>query len=230
MSDIRVLTLKFKNQLFNEEIKWFRGAIIHALNKDNILFHNHIDKNYRYAYPLVQYKLINGCAAILCVEEGVEAIGDLFSHYNNHIKVGCKDIHLEIDYLHPSIFSLHRTERMLLYRLNRWIPLNHDNFQFYKILDSEDQKLHLLQKILIGNILSFLKGINIYLEEEIVCKINNLIRIYTIPNKGVNLMAFDIIFSCNITLPQYIGLGKNSSINCGVLSFVRKNPVVLLSE
>lgn len=78
MRNIRILTLKFRNQLRPDEIKWFRGAFIHASNKDNVLFHNHTEKNYRYAYPLIQYKLIHRCVAILCVKEGVEAIGHFF--------------------------------------------------------------------------------------------------------------------------------------------------------
>ena len=58
MGNIRILTLKFRNQLRPDEIKWFRGAVIHASDKDNVLFHNHTEENYRYAYPLIQYKLI----------------------------------------------------------------------------------------------------------------------------------------------------------------------------
>ena len=30
MGNIRILTLKFRNQLRPDEIKWFRGAVIHA--------------------------------------------------------------------------------------------------------------------------------------------------------------------------------------------------------
>lgn len=222
MNNIRILTLKFRNRLQNDEIKWFRGAIIHALDKDNILFHNHTDKNYRYSYPLIQYKRINQCAAILCIEEGVEAIGHFFSHYNNCIRIGDKNVNLEIDYLHPAIFTLQITDHKALYRLKRWIPLNHENLQIYQTLEREEQKIHLLQKILIGNILSCLKGLDIYIEEKITCKIHEITSIYPIPNKNINLLAFDIVFSTNISLPQYIGLGKNASINCGILTSVRK--------
>lgn len=222
MRNIRTITLKFTNRLQNDEIKWFRGAIIHSLNKNNILFHNHINENYRYSYPLIQYKQINHCAAILCIEEGVEAIGDFFSHYNNHIKIGEQNIHLEIDYLHPAIFTIQITTHITYYRLKRWLPFNHNNFLIYQTLDDDKQKIHFLQKILIGNILSCLKGLNIYPEEKISCHINEITRIYTIPNKNIKLLAFDILFSCNISLPQYIGLGKNASINCGILTYFRK--------
>lgn len=146
MRNIRILILKFRNQLQPNEIKWFRGAVIHALSKDDVLFHNHIDKNYRYAYPLIQYKLINRCATILCIEEGVEAIGNFFSNYNNLIQIGEKNMSLEIDYLRPSVFLLEVTERVSRYSLHRWIPLNHENYQVYRTLEKDEQRIHLLQK------------------------------------------------------------------------------------
>lgn len=223
MRNIRILILKFRNQLQPNEIKWFRGAVIHALSKDNVLFHNHIDKNYRYAYPLIQYKLINRCATILCIEEGVEAIGNFFSNYNNLIQIGEKSMSLEIDYLRPSVFLLEVTERVSRYSLHRWIPLNHENYQVYRTLEKDEQRIHLLQKILIGNILSCLKGLNIYLDKRITCRIQEITRMYTISNKGVNLLAFDLIFTANLSLPPYIGLGKNASINCGILTLAHKN-------
>lgn len=223
MRNIRILILKFRNQLQPNEIKWFRGAVIHALSKDNVLFHNHIDKNYRYAYPLIQYKLINRCATILCIEEGVEAIGNFFSNYNNLIQIGEKNMSLEIDYLRPSVFLLEVTERVSRYSLHRWIPLNHENYQVYRTLEKDEQRIHLLQKILIGNILSCLKGLNIYLDKRITCRIQEITRMYTISNKGVNLLAFDLIFTANLYLPPYIGLGKNASINCGILTLAHKN-------
>lgn len=221
MGNIRILTLKFRNQLQPDEIKWFRGAVIHVSDKGNVLFHNHTDENYRYAYPLIQYKLIHRCAAILCIEEGVEAIGQFFSHYTDQVRIGEKDLHLEIDYVRPAAFSVEVTERVFRYRLRRWIPLNRENYQVYRTLERDDQRMHFLQKILVGNILSCLKGLNIYLDEKISCRIQEITRMYTIPNKGINLLAFDLIFTANLSLPPYIGLGKNASINCGILTLDR---------
>ena len=223
MGNIRILTLKFRNQLQPDEIKWFRGAIIHTSEKGNVLFHNHTEENYRYAYPLIQYKLIHRCAAILCIEEGVEAIGHFFSHYTDQVRIGEKDLRLEIDYVRPAAFSVEVTERVFRYRLRRWIPLNRENYQVYRTLERDDQRMHFLQKILVGNILSCLKGLNIYLDEKISCRIQEITRMYTIPNKGVNLLAFDLIFTANLSLPPYIGLGKNASINCGILTLAHKD-------
>ena len=80
--------------------------------------------------------------------------------------------------------------------------------------------MQLLEKILKGNILSFLKGLGIFLENELVCNITNISRVYVEKYKGVGMTAFDIAFSTNLSLPDKIGLGKNAALGFGV---VRQN-------
>lgn len=222
MNKIRILILKFKNLIGAEEVKYFRGAVIHALAEDNVLFHNHVEQNYRYAYPLIQYKRIKKCAAIVCVNEGVEAIGNFFSNYRNQLCIGEKIETMEIDFLRPSIFTLQIWKDVFHYRLNRWIPLNHDNYQYYQTLNEPVEQIEFLERILIGNILSLTKGLQIHLEQELTCKIQRIIDVYFISNKGIKFMAFNILFTSNISLPDYVGLGKNASINCGVLTRYRE--------
>ena len=79
-NDIHILVIRFKNEISLLEIPFFRGAILHALHGEaNVLFHNHVDESsFRYSYPLIQYKRIQGKAAIVCLKEGTEAIGHFF--------------------------------------------------------------------------------------------------------------------------------------------------------
>ena len=66
-NDIHILVIRFKNEISLLEIPFFRGAILHALHGEaNVLFHNHVDESsFRYSYPLIQYKRIQGKAAIV---------------------------------------------------------------------------------------------------------------------------------------------------------------------
>lgn len=48
----------------------------------------------------------------------------------------------------------------------------------------------------------------IYVEKEIQCKLTSLHDPFLIKNKGIKLMAFDIEFVTNMSLPDYIGIGK----------------------
>ena len=66
MNYVKSLIVKFENELSQKAIPMFRGAVIAADNNlDDILFHSHDDDELRYAYPLIQYKTINGRAAII---------------------------------------------------------------------------------------------------------------------------------------------------------------------
>lgn len=214
----RLLILKFKNPLGSSEVKDFRGAVIHALGNDNVLFHNHIGERFRYAYPLIQYKCIKGCAAIVCIDEGVEVIGQFFSNYKDTMRIGRRCETMDIDYLRPMIYNVQIWKDEFLFHLNRWLPLNPQNYELFKSIGDENERIAFLEKILIGNILSFTKGIHMHIESELTCRITKIERQYVTRHKNVNLSTFNIVFATNISLPPYIGLGKNSSINCGVVT------------
>lgn len=59
MPQLQTLILQFTNELTQNDIPKFRGAVIASLKEKNILYHNHIEDNFRYAYPLIQYKRIH---------------------------------------------------------------------------------------------------------------------------------------------------------------------------
>ena len=104
------------------------------------------------------------------------------------------------------------------YRLNNWLPLNSDNYKQYQESDSLVERIQILERVLIGNILSLLKGVDIHLEEQLKVHVTDITGQRPYVYKKVRLMTFDIEFKTNIQLPQYIGIGKNASIGCGVLT------------
>ena len=61
MTNIKTLTIRFANQLERHEIPLFRGAIIATIGRGNdVLLHNHVGVGFRYAYPEIQYKTLDG--------------------------------------------------------------------------------------------------------------------------------------------------------------------------
>lgn len=217
-NNIKLLLIRFKNELRHDEIKYFRGAVIHGLPYKDILFHNHKSEGLRYAYPLIQYKRIQNRAAILCLNEGTEVIGDFFSSYQPEFLIGNHPVTLQINCLNPVFFSIAQTETdTVTYQLTRWLPLNTQNYQLYHKLAGMAERILFLEKILVANILSCTKGLKIHLDQQLVCKIQEITDSYPVVHKGVKFMAFNIVFSANITLPDYIGIGKNASMDCGIL-------------
>lgn len=214
---INILIIYFNNEIRNEEIPLFRGAIIHSMENKPLLFHNHAEDGYRYSYPLIQYKRIRGKAAIVCLKQGTEDIGELFSTKLQPLSLGTRVITPAIDKILPRRIRIQIWKNLFLYRINRWIPLNSKNYKEYSQLTDDSEKAQFLSKILTGNILSMAKGLGIIFEKEVIVKITKLSNPYILYNKGVGMTAFNAEFMCNITIPDNVGIGKNASIGFGIV-------------
>ena len=75
--------------------------------------------------------------------------------------------------------------------------------------------------ILIGNILSFAKGLGVFFETPVRCRILQLESEKSFGYKNVELLSFSAKFRTNVSLPAYIGLGKSVSINNGVVTPIK---------
>jgi len=221
-NSVKTLTIRFANALSWYEITHFRGAIIHAIEQDqSLLFHNHDEDGLRYSYPLIQYKRIGGKAAIVCVGDGTEAIGAFFSSCNFNLHLGDRPVQLEIEQMKADKTIVQVWDDSFCYSLRKWLPLNQENYEKYKQLDGIVERCALLEKLLIGNILSFAKGLGITLDKEIKVKIKNLGNERLYLHKSVKKMGMDVEFSCNVSIPDFIGLGQGVSVGYGMVGKVR---------
>jgi hypothetical protein len=218
MDKIKTLIIQFSNILERYEIPLFRGAVIASLDDKNILFHNHLGNKFRYLYPLIQYKRIHKKAAIICVSDGTEAIGEFFSSCNFKFKIGERDVEMEIEDIKANQTLIQCWNDTFEYRVRDWLALNSSNYELYNSATGLVEKTQILERVLTGNILSFLKGVGIHLSEKLQCDISSVAEPRIVISKGVKLMGFDIEFKSNISLPDFIGLGKNASIGYGILT------------
>ena len=225
MNYIRTLTVITDAEIRQSEITLFRGAVIHSLGEHpNVYFHNHLDDDkFRYSYPLIQYKRIDGKAAIVCVEEGVDIIGQFLTEVNGTLTIGDRQVSCNTGRIQPARILVQTWQEMFSYHISRWLPLNSKNYQLFQALEGVVEKTSFLENILKGNLLSLLKGLNIHLEKELVLKITSLSDSYLLYNKGVKMMAFNADFKCNLSIPNNIGIGKNASIGCGIVHQLRKD-------
>ncbi|PXX17736.1 ISAon1 family transposase N-terminal region protein, partial [Hoylesella shahii] len=125
MTRLKTLTIQFDTQLVENEIQRFRGAIIKLLPQKEVLFHNHINDGYRYAYPLIQYKRLNNKAALFCIGEGVENIGVFFASNNFNVRIGNKRHCLQIEEVNAKLVDIAcDTEQIYSYQLTNWLRLS----------------------------------------------------------------------------------------------------------
>lgn len=216
---IRTLTVIYNTDICHNEIPLFRGAVLKSMGSNaNVLYHNHMgESSFRYSYPLIQYKRIGGKAAITCVEEGVDIIGQLITEMPETIIIGKKKLKCEVSRLLPARLLVQTWETTFNYHLNHWLPLNTKNYHLFKATEDENERIIMLENILKGNLLSFLKGIGIRLDNDLLVSFTKLSAPYIIYNKGIGLMGFNADFKCNLSIPNNLGIGKNASLGFGII-------------
>lgn len=219
---VQTFVVKFGNEIAYHEIPLLRGAVLHALGDDaELLYHNHTGEGtYRYSYPLIQYKRIHKKAAIFCIGDGVEAIGQFLAAQHFAITLGERPVQLTIESVSPKRNLVQTWDSTFRYHLRSWLPLNSANYEEYKTIDEMTSRITFLENILVGNLLSFAKGMGIDIKEQIHCKLLTIDEPRLVKVKGVKMMAFDAEFKTNLSLPDYMGLGKHVSIGYGTV--VRK--------
>ena len=200
--NIRTLTVFYDTEISDKEIPLFRGAVLRSIgDKANVLYHNHTGEDrFRYSYPLIQYKSLNGKAAITCVEEGVDLVGQLLSDFHGVINIGKREVECKVMVVQSAKDLIQLSNTPIVYHLHQWLPLNAKNYEQYQCTDNLIEKIKILERVLIGNILSFLKGVGIHIEEQIDLHITNVKGLKPTTYKRVKLMAFDIGRIKNITL------------------------------
>lgn len=219
MYKLPTIVIQFDNEIDTKAIPFFRGAVIASLDEKDVLFHNHDDDKLRYSYPLIQYKRIHKKAAVIGVGKGIEVISQMLSTRDFNYLIGNEKVEMRIEAVNAYDNDILLSDVAdYSYRIHSWLPLNSDNYKQYQKSEGIVERVQILERVLVGNILSFLKGVGIHLEEQLVLQITNITGQRPYIYKKVKMMAFDIEFKTNISLPQHIGIGKNASVGCGVVT------------
>lgn len=214
--EIKTMSVMFKNRLSFREVPLLRGALLHLADGDSTLFHDHIGDKLRYRYPLVQYRESGGYASLFCLGDGVVAVESLLCAASSaEVRIGRREEKLLVD------SETRRTDELVLldevqeYNIHRYLPLNQENYAKYKATDSIVDRYQMIEKCLVGNILSFAKSMGMFFEQQIKVKILDVANTHEYTYKKVRMLGFDLRFKTNVVLPRYIALGKGVSIGFG---------------
>ena len=206
------LILKTDKDL-STDVSKVRGFIGNEFKEFNLL-HNHYGNDYIFTYPKVQYKILDKKICITGINEG----GELLKKISENIDF----LDLEERYLitEKTIterkFDIKPSNHEIHYKfITPWIALNKLNYKKYRSLYNWKEKKILLNKILIGNILSLSKGFGIIVNRKLYAKsyLNENFVYY----KSIKMNAFSGEFKINFELPNYIGIGKGVSHGYGCI-------------
>ncbi len=223
MKKIRILSVSFDLILPFDKLPQFRGAIINLSGGDHVLFHNHIDDEHlRYQYPLIQYKLINRKASVISIDEGTDEIPALFANKQLEARIDGEPVTFVLEDLHARQWTIGIWNTDFYYSMQNWLGLNENNYSLYQKSETLEERCLLLERVLTGNILSLAKGLNYFFEQPVVVKILKVKRENVKRYKGTLLSAFDLEFRTNVSLPDYISLGKGASLGFGAIRHMKE--------
>lgn len=213
---IQTTTIKFPElELKTRDAHKLRGFFGNLFKEKSELLHNHFeDGTLRYNYPLVQYKVIENIPFLVGINQGAELLVNLFlkiNHINidgNHYVINSKNIttsNIEFD----DFATLKEYKFATL-----WMALNQKNHKKYEVI-SQEEKEQFLNKTLQNNILSFFKGVDVFVKENIM--VMGKFSEKNTKFKEKEMIAFSGSFVTNALLPEYIGVGKSVSRGFGTV-------------
>jgi len=205
----------YTDRLFRGYGSDLRLAITGAF-PDRPVLHNHKGESFNYRSPQVRYMVLNGIPRLISFNEGLYILEEIFS-------TGCelkvkKDIYsiLGTDLI-ERIEPVGAIEELITYRsISPWIALNQNNFKIFNNLNLIKEKKIFLERILIGNYLSFCKTAEVSVKNRILLAIQCFMPI-SIHVVKKQFTGFKIEFVTNILIPELIGLGKMVSKGFGIM-------------
>ncbi len=196
--------------------KDLRGAIAHV-NKDNVLFHQHKeDGTFVYNYPLIQYKILEGKGLLVGIDKGARVIANV-NLLKKRMNFGKEEYIVQRQEMSFQKSAMGLFDGIREYNfLSMWLALNEKNYEKYQRLGTKAKRNKLLEKILIGNILSMSKSLGYTVPAPIEVRDLNLKEVPT-KLKGNPMLGFIGTFSVNFEIPDYWGIGKSVSRGFGTV-------------
>jgi hypothetical protein len=211
---ILICRLKTNEPLKKSQTPYLRGYILNKFNKEDYKeLHNHSGNGFVYTYPRVQYKIIGGDAVLMGIKEGINILGEIILNIDK-LELNHEVYNVVGGYAKVRFEDFGVSDEMMRYKfISPWIALNERNYVKYKELDESGRK-KLLEKILVGNVLSMSKYLDYTVEEKLrveVLDVEDLIVKY----KGNKFIGFKGEFVINFNIPNYLGIGRKVSKGFG---------------
>ena len=172
-------------------------------------FHHHSIRSFH--YPLIQYKKIDGHLMVIGLQKYATVLLNRIAQLDHIIVTG------KVIRVHNVDIQIGEYEVDLqthLYQFSTpWIALNENNYATFRNLATERRR-PFLEKMLVGNTLSALKGLGIHIDHKILATILWYKSVKVTVHQN-DFEAFHTRFSLNIGLPDLIGLGKSVSKGLG---------------
>ena len=189
------------------KLRGFLGSLF----VDDAEFHHHSERSYH--YPLIQYKRVKSDLMILGLQDYAKILMNKMSIVDS-ISTSRGSFNVHSQELDLSSWQVRNVSCCYDFA-TPWLALNKSNYSNFKYCDKEKQKAF-LEKILVGNTLSCLKGLGIFVDYRVEAFFVSF-RSFCVGAHGNPFEAFTARFFLNVDLPDFIGLGKSVSKGFGAI-------------
>ncbi|GAB2555732.1 CRISPR-associated endonuclease Cas6 [Spirosoma areae] len=198
-----------------------RGYFGTLFREHSPLLHNHLERDqadgrheqpdspcrYRYAYPLVQYKVLNRVPTLVGLGEGAGLLTALFLQMRE-LAIEGKRFPVHSKHIRHEQIPLGMADTLVEYRFQTlWMALNQANYRDYRHYSKTEQTAQ-LRRVLTSQILATFREFSLWLapHERIVVQL--LLDERATQFKNQTMVAFSGSFLANVVLPEGMGLGK----------------------
>lgn len=214
VTEISLITDRAIKQEYAKKLRGFFGNYY----RTRFEFHQHIGKSLLYRHPLIQYKIIGGIAVLTGINEGAFLLRviDQFKE----LKLGKESYQIirQTTTTRKVDIGINTNGESKYSFLSPWLALNEDNYKDYrKICNSPNDIRVLLNRVLIGNLLSFSKSIGYLVNKQIEVDFTLETTESVAAKNDATMLAFKGSFISNFHLPDLWGIGKLSSMGFGVV-------------
>ena len=198
--------------------RWFRGAIGREMDRPE--FHHHTKRGLLYEHPLIRYNVCGTEAMIVGLGEGAFLLRTVPAF--DLLRLGDKTCRVLNQSKELARFEVGPCDDPVIYRFQTpYLALNSENYDTWNRSDAFARR-KLLQRIVIGNLLSFSKSIGLSVAVQLQAEVELSPDAPYELKPGVELLGFQGLVRINFLMPPYWGIGKSSARGFGTL--VREVP------
>jgi hypothetical protein len=210
-------------QLATRDAHKLRGYFGTLFREHSPLLHNHLESGEAaYRYPLVQYKVLTSVPTLVGLQEGADLLIGLFLKMKE-LEIGERAYPVFQKNIESKMINIGLSDDLHAYRFQTlWMALNQQNYKAF-LAEDDEQKIKHLKAILVGNILSFFKGMDYRAEGSVMTNLKITNQRET-QFKNNAMLAFEGEFVTNTLLPGTIGLGKSVARGFGTITTVSPPP------
>ncbi|MCK9330812.1 MAG: hypothetical protein M0Q94_13140 [Candidatus Cloacimonetes bacterium] len=216
MLKVKLMRISFLDvEIYPRDIPKIRGYF--ATRYPEIVdFHNHLEKGFKYSFPVVQYRVIDNHPTLIAINTGIETLSKIVFN-ETELHIGDNNFIINDKSITVKNYDFGACPELVSYSFSSpWMALKEDNYKIYTLLDNYEKR-EFLNHLLRENLKTLSKGFNYFIPDIESIKVESNLKPIYVNFKNQKMLCFKGNFKVNFQIPDLLGIGKQSARGFGVL-------------